>query len=99
MTTVQKERITRDRVRMFSGVSGGGDFFSETEATAVNGTSSAAAVDNALAIEEAASGPKLETIVLGCDCRQRIVAAGVEAQASRIATPGRVTIYYLPRTT
>lgn len=81
MMAIQKERITRDRVRMFSGVSGGGDFFSETEETASDGTCSAAAVDSALAIEEAASGPKLEAIVLGRDCRQQM-AADTEAQMS-----------------
>lgn len=51
---------------MFSGVSGGGDFlFSEVEITAVNGTCSAAAVDDGLATEEVTSSPKLEAIVLG----------------------------------
>lgn len=61
---------------MFPGVSGGGDFFffSAVEVTAINGTCSAAVVDDALATEKATSSPKLEAIVLGrrCDCERQM---------------------------
>lgn len=65
ITTIQKDRITKDRVRMFSGVSGGGDFvtFESTESIAFKGGCSTAAVDRALATSEAVLGPKVEAIV------------------------------------
>lgn len=60
---------------IFPGVSGGGDFlFSNVEVTAINGTCSAVAVDDALATEEATSSPKLEAIALGRgrDCERQM---------------------------
>jgi hypothetical protein len=83
MTAIQKEKITRVRVRMFSGVSGGGSFFSRSESATINGTCSTAVVDNTLAIE-ASSGPELEAIVLGRDCRRQI-AGDAEAGSRRLA--------------
>lgn len=54
---------------MFSGVSGGGVFFSETEVTAFGGVCSVTVVDNELATVEAPSDPRVEAIILGRDCR------------------------------
>lgn len=72
---------------MFSGVSGGGDVpFPEAEVTAADGTCSSSAVDDTLAIEEAASSPKLEAIVSNV-----IVKTDGETRASLIVASSRVT--------
>lgn len=65
ITTIQKDRITKDRLRMFSGVSGGGVFitFESTEVTAFKEGCSTAAVDRALGTSEAALGPDVEVII------------------------------------
>jgi len=64
MTTTQNDRITSDRMRVFSGVSGGGDFFPCKTETADSGNifDSATAAEAALAIVAATSGPNLSDI-------------------------------------